>query len=128
MVLHFHNPAYACKQHCNLHQKIASLLQSIFTSLLHPYLLAKSSLQSPVTSPSPTPQQFFTNLFLHTAYSRCNYLYQKYFPCLNHFINTSAIKAESRDQEPRETCEYWHCFNLSLLPKIMEGDSRAHNH
>ena len=93
-----------------------------------PYLFAKSSLQSPVTSPSPILQQFFTNLFLHTAYSHCNYLHQKYFPCLNHFTNASAIKSESRDQEARETCEYWHCFNLSLLPKIMEGDSRAHNH
>ena len=41
-------------------------LQSIFTSLFHPYLFTKSSLQFPLTRPSSIPSEFFTSLFLHT--------------------------------------------------------------
>ena len=50
MLLHFHNPTCACNQRYNLHQKSITLPQSIFTSLFHPYLFTKSSLQSPLTS------------------------------------------------------------------------------
>ena len=51
MLLHFHNPTFACNHSYNLHQKSVPLLQSTFTSLFHPYFLTKSSLQSPLTLP-----------------------------------------------------------------------------
>ena len=37
------------------------------------------------------------------------------------------IQAEATDQGARESCEDWHCFNLSFVPQSMENDSRAHN-
>ena len=42
----------------NLQQKFVPLLQSVFTSLFHPYLLTKSSLQIPLTLSSSISQQF----------------------------------------------------------------------
>ena len=38
------------------------------------------------------------------------------------------IQAAPRDQGARESCEDWHCFNLSLLPQSKDSDNRAHNH
>ena len=64
---HFHYPTCAYNHPFNLHQKIVSPLQLIFTSLFHPYLFTKSSSQSPLTLPSSIPQQFFISVFLHTA-------------------------------------------------------------
>ena len=55
VLLHFHNPTCAYNQCYNLHQKTVPLLQSIFTSLFHPYLFTKSSLRSPLTLPSSLP-------------------------------------------------------------------------
>ena len=53
----------------NLHQESVPLLQSTFTSLFHPYLFTKLSLQSPVTLPSSISQKFFISLFLPTTIS-----------------------------------------------------------
>ena len=47
----------------NPHQKSVPLLQSIFTSLFHPSLFTKSSLQSPLSLPFSISQQFFTFFF-----------------------------------------------------------------
>ena len=66
VLLHFHNPFCEYNERCNFYQETV-LLQSIFTFLFHPYLFTKSSLQSPLTLPSYTTQQFFTFLFLHTT-------------------------------------------------------------
>ena len=62
VVLHFHNSNCAYNHPYNLHQKSFLLLQSIFTSLFHPYVFTKSSLQSPLTLPSSIPQQFCTTI------------------------------------------------------------------
>ena len=67
MLLNFYNPSCAYNHIYNLRKKSVSLLQSIFTSLVHPYLSTKSSLLSPLTLPSTIPQQFFTSLFLCTT-------------------------------------------------------------
>ena len=67
MLLNFHSPSCAYNHIYNLRKKSVSLLQSIFTSLVHPYLSTKSSLLSPLTLPSTIPQQFFTSLFLRTT-------------------------------------------------------------
>ena len=94
----------------------------IFTFLFHPYLFTKSSLQSPLTLPSSKPQQFFTSLFLRTIILT---IYTKnIFPT----STIELIQAASRDQGARESCEDWHCFNLSLLPLSMGSYNRAHNH
>ena len=53
--------------HYILHQKSVPLLQSIFTSLFHPYLFTNSYLQSPLILPSSIPHHFFTFLFLRTT-------------------------------------------------------------
>ena len=37
------------------------------------------------------------------------------------------IQAEAKEQETREFCEDWYCFNLSFVTQSMENDSRAHN-
>ena len=49
MLHYFHNPLCACNHPNNLQEKLIPLLQSIFTSLFHPYLITKLSLQSPLT-------------------------------------------------------------------------------
>ena len=67
--LRFHNPTCAYNQRYNLHEKSVLLLPSIFTSLFHPYLFTKSSLQSLLTLPFSIPQQFFTSLFLRRTMS-----------------------------------------------------------
>ena len=64
---HFHNPTCAYNHPYNLHQRSVTPLQLFFTYLFGPYLLIKSSLQSPLTLPFSTPQLFFTSLFLLTA-------------------------------------------------------------
>ena len=62
MLLHFHNPTCAYNQPYNLYnQKSVPLLQTIFNFLIHPYLFAKSSLQSPLRLPSSITQQLFTS-------------------------------------------------------------------
>ena len=53
--------------HYILHQKSVPLLQSIFTSLFHPYLFTNSYLQPPLILPSSIPHHFFTFLFLRTT-------------------------------------------------------------
>ena len=121
MVLNFHNPSCGYNQHCNRYQETVPLLQSIFTSLFHPYLFTKSSLQSPLTLPSYIIQQFFTSVSLRATIPT---IYTKnIFPT----SNILPIQAASRDQEAREYCEDWHCFNLSLPPQSMDSDSRAHS-
>ena len=54
-----HSPTCAYNHLYNLHQNSVSLLEAIFTFLFHPYLFAKSSLQSPLRLPSSIPQQLF---------------------------------------------------------------------
>ena len=76
--------------------KTVSLLQSIFTSLLHPYLFKKSSLKSLLTSPSAIPQQIFTSLFLRLAIPT---IYIK------NIFPTSTISPIQAKQEAREVCE-----------------------
>ena len=117
MLLHFNNPSCGCDQHCNLYPETVPLLQSIFTSLFHPYLFTKSSLQSPLTLYSYITQQCFTSLLLRTTIPT---IYTKnIFPA----SKISAIQAVSRDQGTREYCEDWHCFNPSLLPQTMDSES-----
>ena len=53
VLLHFQNPICSNNHPYNLHQKFV-LLQSIFTSLLYPYLFTNSSLQSLLILPSST--------------------------------------------------------------------------
>ena len=67
MLLTFHNHNYTYNHPYNFYQKYFLLLQSTFTSLFHPYVLLKSSLQSALTLPSSTLQQFFISLFLRTT-------------------------------------------------------------
>ena len=52
-----------------------------FYYLFHPYLFTKTSLQSPPTSPSSIPQQFFTFLFLRTTIQK--FYTQNIFPIPN---------------------------------------------
>ena len=54
-----HNPTCAYNHLYNLHQNSVSLLEAIFTFLFHPYMFAKSSLQSSLRLPSSIPQQLF---------------------------------------------------------------------
>ena len=80
----FHNPTCAYNHPYNLHQKFLPLFQTIFTSLFHPYLFKKSSLQSPLTLPSTKPQQFSSSLFF--AFSHPKNLHQKTFSLPHPFI------------------------------------------
>ena len=64
---HFHNPTCAYNHPYNFHQKSVTPLQLFFTYLFVPYLLIKSSLQSPLKLSFSKPQQFFTSLLLRTA-------------------------------------------------------------
>ena len=99
VLLHFHNPSCGYNQRCNLSQETLPLLQSILTSLFHPYLFTKSSLQFPLTLPSYITQQFFTSLFLCTTIPT---IYTKnIFP----ISNILPIQTASRDQGVREYCE-----------------------
>ena len=59
VLLHFDSPSCGYNQRCNLHQETAVLLHLSFSSIFHPYLFTKSSLQSPLTLPSYITQQFF---------------------------------------------------------------------
>ena len=122
MLLHFHNPTSAYNQRYNLSQETVSLLPPIFTSLFHPYLLTKSSLQSPLTLPVSIHQHFFTSL----AYNLPNKLHQNKNVLATSPI--SPIQAASRDQRARKPCDDWHCFNLSFFPQSIGSDNRAHNH
>ena len=112
MLLNFHNPSCAYNHIYNLRKKSVSLLQSIFTSLVHPYLSTKSSLLSPLTLPSTTSAIFHLPIFV---YNHPNNLHQKHFP--NSAIYP--IQAASRDR---------HCFNISILPHSMDSDNRAHDY
>ena len=99
VLFHFYNPNCAYNHLYNLHQKSVPILKSIFTSLFHPYLFTKLSLQSPLTLPSSIPQQFCTFSFLRiTIPTICN---KNIFP-------TSAIQpiqVALRGQKARESCE-----------------------
>ena len=99
----------------------SSSLSANFTSLFHPYLFTKSSLQSLQTLYSYITQQLFTSLFLRktipTIYTKNIFPTSKILP----------IQAASRGQGAREYYEDWHCFNLSLLPQSMDNHSRAHS-
>ena len=95
-------------------KKSVGLVQSIFASLFHIYFFTKSCLQSPLNLASSIPHQFFTSIFLGTTIPT---IYTK------NIFATSAVyptKALSRDQGAQESCEDWHCFNLSLLPQSMK--------
>ena len=112
MLLHFHNPSCGYNQRCNLYQETVPLLQSIFTSLFHPYLFAKSSLQSPLTLPFYIAEQLFTSLFLRTTIPA---IYTKnIFPT----SNSLPIQAASRYQEVREYCEDWHYLIFPFFLKL----------
>ena len=63
MVLHFHNPTCGYKHSYNLHQESVPLIQSVFTSLFHPYLFTKSSCQTPLTLSSSVSQQLLPFYF-----------------------------------------------------------------
>ena len=91
---HFHDPECAYQHLYNLHQKYVLLLQSTLTSLFHPYLFTKSSLQSPPTLTSSIPQQFFTSLLL--AYNHPNGLHQKIFS-LPHPFDQFRLHQETRE-------------------------------
>ena len=121
MLLHFHNPSCGYNQRCNLSQETLPLLQSILTSLFHPYLFTKSSLQFPLTLPSYITQQFFTSLFLRTIIpTTCT---KNIFPT----SNILAIQAALSDLAVTKYCEKWHCFNLFFLPQTMDCDSRGYS-
>ena len=112
MLLHFHNPSCGYNQRCNLYQETVPLLQSIFTSLFHPYLFTKSSLQSPLTLPSYIIQQFFTSVSLRATIPT---IYTKnIFPT----SNILPIQAASRYQDVREYCEDWHCLISPFFLKV----------
>ena len=117
MLLHFHNATCAYNQCYNLHQKTVPLLQSIFTSY--------SSL---ICSQNPpyNPHQNLIPLY------PCNF--SPPFFCVQPF-QQSTLKIFSLpepfcqfNQRDRESCENWHCFNLSLLSQSMYSDNSAHNH
>ena len=61
MLLHFLNPTCVYNPPYNLHQKSIPPLQTIFNFLIHHYLFAKLSLQSPLRIPSSIRQQLFTS-------------------------------------------------------------------
>ena len=87
-----------------------------------PLLVYKIILKIPTNAPL-----IYTSAILHLlifAYNHPNNVHQKCFPYLSHL----AISTASREQGARESCEDWHCFNISLLPQSMDSDSRAHNH
>ena len=50
-----------------------------------------------------------------------NNLHQKYFPT----STIESVQAASMDQEARNSCESWHCFNIS--PSSMDNDNKVHN-
>ena len=80
-----------------------------------------SPLQSTLTLCSYITQLLFISLLLRTTiptiYTKNIFRTSNIFP----------IQATSRDQEVREYCENWHCFDLSLLPQSTDNDSRAHS-
>ena len=120
VLLHYHNPTCAYNHLLNLHQESVPLLQSIFTSLFHPYWFTKSSLQFSLTLPSSIPQQFFTSLFLRTTIPT---IYTK------NIFPTSAfqpIQVAWRDQGAWESFEDWQSFNFFLFPQSMDSDNRGH--
>ena len=81
-----------------------------FHLLFHPCLFPKSSLQSPLTSPSSMLQQFFTPPpFLRTTSPT---IYTK-----NIFPNSTIlpIYAASKDLGAMKSCKDWRCFILSLF-------------
>ena len=73
----------------NLHQESVPLLQSTFTSLFHPYLFTKLSLQSPVTLPSSYLRNFSSPYF---CLQPSQQLLQKYFPYLSPLANSGCMK------------------------------------
>ena len=80
----------------------------------HPYKLHWHSL-------SPYPGNFSPPFF---CVQPSQNLHQQYFP-------TSIllpIQAALKHQGPREPCEDWHNFNLSLLPQSMDSNNRVKNH
>ena len=66
-LLNFHNLTCAYNHPYNLHQKPIPPLQPILPSLLLPYLVTKSYLQSSLTLPFSIPKQFFTSIFSFIA-------------------------------------------------------------
>ena len=60
------------------------------------------------------------------AYNYSSNLHQKIFSLLQPFSKFRLH--QGRDQRDMESCEEWHCFNLSLLPQRMDSDIRVHNH
>ena len=123
MPLHFHNPFCGYKQRWSLtcYQETVPLLESIFTSLFHPYLFPKSFLESPLTLYSYITHQFLTSLFSRTTIPTI------YTKNIFHTWNILPIQAASSDQGAREYCEDCYCFNLYLLPQSMDSDRRAHS-
>ena len=86
------------------------------------YLFTKPSFQSPLAPPFSIPQQFFTYPFFRaiipTIYSKSSFSTSTIYP----------IQAVSRDLCARASCEDWHCFTLSLIPRSVDREHRAHNY
>ena len=95
--------------------------QSILTSLFHPSLFTKSSLQSPLTLSSYITQQFFTSLIfcttIPTIYTKniipktfCQFMLRLWTRELGSIMRTDT-----------------DTFNLFLFPQSMDSHSRAHS-
>ena len=112
VLFHFHSPFSGYNQRCNLYQQTVPFLQSISTSLFHPYLFIKSSLQSPLILLSYITQEFFTSFFLRKIIPT---IYNKnIFP----IWNILPIQAASRYQEIMEYCEDWQCLISPFFLKV----------
>ena len=130
MLPHFYNPICAYSHPYNIHQKCVSLLQSIFTSLSHSYLFAKSSIRTPLTLPFCTPQQFSTSPCLRTTIPAIRT--RNSYPTAPEIVSLpqpfSQINLRHKDQGARESCDDRHCLDLFFLRQSMDTDNRAHNH
>ena len=135
MLFHFYNPDFEYSHPYSLHQKSVSSLRLIFTWITRPYLLIKSSLQSPLTLPSSIPQKVFTSLFSCTEFPT---IYIKnIFPTSNIYT----IHSASMDQWAWEFCEDGHYFKtlkytiydtikklFYYLCQSIDRSKRVHNH
>ena len=82
-----------------------------------PLLVHKIILAIPTNTPflyTSTVFSLYLPIFPHDHPSNPH---QKYFSYLNHLVNSSCVKG----QGARESCDDWHCFNLSFLPQSMDS-------
>ena len=109
---------------------VHTTIGSVSTENLLLYLSQLSPLYLILTCSFPIfssmPRQFLTSLLLRitipTTYTKNIFLI---------FLNISASRDQGARQSCRkfcrESCEDWHCFNLSLLPQSMDSDTRITN-